>query len=108
MFMLSSIHFFNTNVGYRLKEETMNRPEDDSTQLPVRDILRNFNRIREKLLEINAKKGYTVSFRAMREEIDSLGWNGILAKYHPDINVDDPAAFALFELYRFVYSTMQK
>ena len=106
--MLSSIHFFNTNVGYRLKEETMNRPEDDSTQLPVRDILRNFNRIREKLLEINAKKGYTVSFRAMREEIDSLGWNGILAKYHPDINVDDPAAFALFELYRFVYSTMKK
>ncbi|MGI5918343.1 MAG: hypothetical protein ACOX8N_01600 [Christensenellales bacterium] len=86
----------------------MNKPGDDSTQLPVRDILRNFNRIREKLLEINAKKGHAVSFRVMREEIDCLGWSGILAKYHPDINVDDPAAFALFELYRFVYSTMKK
>ena len=43
----------------------MNKPGDDSTQLPVRDILRNFNRIREKLLEINAKKGHAVSFRVM-------------------------------------------
>jgi hypothetical protein len=85
----------------------MSVPEDDA-QLPVRDILRNFNRIREKLLEINAKKGSTASFRAMREEIESVGWNGILAKYHPDVNVDDPAALALFELYRFVYGTMKK
>lgn len=86
----------------------MNIPEDDSAQLPVRDILRNFNRIREKLLEINAKKGGAASFRAMREEIDSVGWDGILAKYHPDVNMDDPAAFALFELYRFVHGTMKK
>jgi hypothetical protein len=86
----------------------MNKPEDDSAQLPVRDILRNFNRIREKLLEINEKKGRVVSFRAMQEEINSVGWGGILEKYHPDINMDDPAAFALLELYRFVYSTMKK
>ena len=86
----------------------MSIPEDGSAPLPVRDILRNFNRIREKLLEINAKSGSTASFRAMRDEIESTGWNGILAKYHPDVNVDDPAAFALFELYRFVYGTMKQ
>ncbi len=83
-------------------------PENNSGQLPVKEILRNFSRIRDKLLEINAKSGNTASFRAMREEIESVGWGGILLKYHPDINVDDPAAMALFELYRFVYSTMKK
>jgi hypothetical protein len=44
----------------------------------------------------------------MRKEIESIGWGGILQKYHPDINIDDPAAFPLFELYKFVCSTMHK
>jgi len=86
----------------------MNTPENSSAQLPVRAILRNFNSIREKLLEINAKSGNTASFRAMRDEINSIGWSGIVRKYHPDVNVDDPAAMPLFELYRFVYGTMRK
>lgn len=86
----------------------MNTPENNSSQLPVRDILRNFNRIREKLLEIKAKSGDMPSFRAMQDEIISVGWGGIIQKYHPDINVDEPAAMALFELYRFVYNTMKK
>jgi hypothetical protein len=86
----------------------MSTPENDSPDLPVRAILRNFNHIRARLLEVSAKSGSTASFHAMREEIERVGWGGILAKYHPDVNVDDPAAVPLFELYRFVYTTMKK
>jgi hypothetical protein len=86
----------------------MSTPGNDDVQLPVKEILRNFGRIRDRLLEINAKSGNTASFRAMRDEIRHVGWSGILQKYHPDINIDEPAAMALFELYRFVYGTMGK
>ncbi len=83
---------------------------DDNTGgdsfVPLSDILKNLNRIRDKLLEINERSGSIANYVAMRKEIAQLGWGGILQKYHPDINVDDPAAFPLFELYKFVYSTM--
>jgi hypothetical protein len=37
-----------------------------------------------------------------------VGWSGICAKYHPDINIHDPAAVPLFDLYKFVKDTMDK
>lgn len=85
----------------------MNQPNRDD-DLPLGSILKNLETIRDKLVEINSKNGNTAGYFAMKKEIQALGWNGILQKYHPDINVDDPAAFPLFELYRFVYHTMKK
>jgi hypothetical protein len=76
--------------------------------MPLADMLKNLNLIRDKLIEINEKNGSIANFVAMRKEIESIGWGGILQKYHPDINIDDPAAFPLFELYKFVCSTMHK
>ena len=76
--------------------------------VPLSDILKNLSRIRDKLIEINARNGSIANYVAMRKEITQLGWGGILQKYHPDINMDDPAAFPLFELYKFVYSTMRE
>ena len=75
--------------------------------VPLSDILKNLSRIRDKLIEINERNGNIANYITMRKEILQLGWGGILQKYHPDINVDDPAAFPLFELYKFVYSTME-
>lgn len=75
--------------------------------VPLSDILKNLSRIRDKLIEINERNGSIANYVAMRKEIQQVGWGGILQKYHPDINMDDPAAFPLFELYKFVYSTMQ-
>ena len=84
----------------------METPEDDRDRLPAKEILKNLNTIRDSLVRINAKKGTVASFSSMRREIEEVGWNGIIRKYHPDMHVDDPAAMALFDLYRFVYSTM--
>ncbi len=76
--------------------------------VPLSDILKNLSRIRDKLIEINERSGSIANYVAMRKEIQQIGWGGILQKYHPDINMDDPAAFPLFELYKFVYSTIEK
>ncbi|HEX9060777.1 MAG TPA: hypothetical protein VF941_11415, partial [Clostridia bacterium] len=46
--------------------------------------------------------------RQMREEIKELKWSGICQKYHPDINVDDPAKFELFKFYKYLYDTMKE
>lgn len=85
----------------------MDNPNQDSNFMPLSDILQNLARIRDKLIEINEKNGNIANYVAMRKEIEVIGWGGILQKYHPDVNIDDPAAFPLFELYKFVYSTMQ-
>ncbi len=71
-------------------------------------ILIDLEHIRDMLTEVNVQLGFLQRYRDMREEITELGWGGILNKYHPDINVDDPAAAELFALYRFVYDEMQR
>jgi hypothetical protein len=71
-------------------------------------ILKSLVTLQNKLIETNQKLGYIPKYKAMRKEIKDLGWAGICAKYHPDINIKDPAAFELFQLYKFVYFSMQK
>lgn len=71
-------------------------------------ILIDLEHIRDMLTEVNVQLGFLQRYRDMREEITQIGWGGILNKYHPDINVDDPAAAELFALYRFVYDEMQR
>ncbi len=71
-------------------------------------ILIDLEHIRDMLTEVNVQLGFLQRYRDMRDEITELGWGGILNKYHPDINVDDPAAAELFALYRFVYDEMQR
>jgi len=83
-----------------------NEPLSKEEQL--QSILHDLEHIRDMLTEVNAQFGYLSRFRAIKEEIEDTGWSGICAKYHPDINVDDPAAMELFELYRYVYDTMQQ
>ena len=75
---------------------------------PYTDIVERLVDIREQLKRVNETLGYAARVKAIRQEILQCGWDGILAKYHPDVNVDDPAAYPLFELYRFVYNSMAK
>ena len=86
----------------------MDRPENQNDGLPANEVLKNLSSIRDSLVRINVRSGDTPGYFAMRREIESIGWSGIVQKYHPDINVGNPAAMALFELYRFVYKTMRK
>jgi hypothetical protein len=86
----------------------MHTPEDHNRRLPAYEVLKNLSDIRDSLVKINAKNSGAAGYFAMRKEIEAIGWSGILQKYHPDINMNNPAAMALFELYRFVYKTMKK
>ena len=71
-------------------------------------ILKSLEDVRDNLIEVNRRNGNTARYHAMKKEIQKIGWDGILSKYHPDVNINDPAADALFLLYRFVYSTMDR
>ena len=41
-------------------------------------------------------------------EILTIGWNGVLEKYHPDFNIDDPDAENIFKLYKHVFENMKE
>jgi hypothetical protein len=84
----------------------MDMPEHGAETLA--ELLERLVDIRSKLERANETLGYTTRVNAMKQEILQLGWDGILARYHPDVNIDDPAACPLFELYRLVYNTMEK
>lgn len=64
--------------------------------------------VRDKLEEINRLTGAMERFDAMKEEILKIGWSGILARYHPDVNLRDPAAFQLFEMYTFAHEAIRQ
>ncbi len=83
----------------------MQMPEHDAQ--PLEDMLAKLEEIRDKLVQVNETLGYAARVSAIKREIVEVGWDGILARYHPDINIDDPAAGPLFELYRFVYNSME-
>ena len=82
--------------------------EEQAKLQQLESIIIDLEHIRDMLTEVNEQLGCLQRYRAMRDEITEIGWGGILNKYHPDINVDDPAAPELFALYRFVYEEMQK
>lgn len=71
-------------------------------------ILKRLEDIRDTLARANERTGYLKLFNAMKEEIKELGWSGICAKYHPDFNIGDPAAYELFALYKFTYDNMDR
>jgi hypothetical protein len=71
-------------------------------------ILEKLNILQSKLSEI---KNYTETgnkIETMKSEIINIGWEGILDKYHPDVNIDDPAAMDIFLMYKSLYSHMIK
>ena len=83
----------------------MDMPEHESRALE--DMLEQLEDICDKLKQVNEAMGYAARVCEMKQEILQVGWDGILARYHPDVNIDDPGAGPLFELYRFVYNSME-
>lgn len=81
--------------------------EDDENLQRLEKILRALANVNGMLRRYNEENGNISRYNSMRKEIETLGWDGILRQYHPDINVQDPAAVELFDLYRYVYQTMQ-
>lgn len=71
-------------------------------------MLEKLTKLRDQLVKLNEKTGALERARGMREEILKMGWKGIMEKYHPDVNTEDPAANELFKMYKFVYEDMKK
>ena len=75
---------------------------------PLSHVLKQLEDTRDMLVKTNTQNGNLARYHAMKQEIQQIGWSGICAKYHPDVNINDPAAHELFQLYKFVYTTMDK
>lgn len=72
------------------------------------NVIKRLEDIRDKLAVANERLGYMARFNAIKQEIRELGWTGVCTKYHPDINIGDPAAHEVFQLYKFVYANMDR
>jgi hypothetical protein len=72
------------------------------------NILKDLEDVRDKLVEVNKMTGALAQYESMKQEILVIGWNGVCSKYHPDINIGDPAAHELFAMYRFVYDALSR
>ncbi len=87
---------------------TMDEKENNEVDAKrLREILRALSGVNALLRQYNDANGNTLRYRQMCQEIETLGWDGILERYHPDNNVKDPGAMELFDLYRFVRKTMK-
>lgn len=54
------------------------------------------------------KKKIIQKLNELQIEILTLGWNGILEKYHPENNIENPDAENIFKLYKQVFENMKK
>lgn len=78
-----------------------------SNEENLKIILERLTKLKDELVNINERTGAAKRAQGMREEILKIGWNGVVKKYHPDINTEDPAANELFCMYKFVYEDMK-
>lgn len=53
-------------------------------------------------------KQLVTKFNEIQDEILRIGWKGIVEKYHPDINCDDPDAAKTFKMYKSIFENMKK
>lgn len=57
---------------------------------------------------VQRNKQMITKFNEIQEEILKIGWNGIIQKYHPDINCDDENSAKTFKMYKSIYENMKK
>jgi hypothetical protein len=58
-------------------------------------------------MDTNNKKKIIHKLNEIQDEILIIGWNGIIEKYHPDMNPDNPEASSTFKLYKHVYENIK-
>ena len=59
-------------------------------------------------MEHTKRKKIVEQLNRIQEEIFMIGWNGILEKYHPDKNIDNVDAEAIFKIYKTVFENIKK
>ena len=73
----------------------------------LKEIMEKLNVIQEKLEIIGKLTNIHKKMEIMKLEIMDIGWNGILNKYHPDINCEEPASNEIFNMYKILYDIMK-
>ena len=58
-------------------------------------------------MELEKNKELIAKFNDVQEEILKIGWQGILERYHPDVNCDEPDTQEIFKMYRAIYQNMK-
>lgn len=53
-------------------------------------------------------KELITKFNEIQEEILRIGWNGIIQKYHPDMNCNVANSAKVFKMYKSIYENMKK
>lgn len=87
----------------------------DEVNNAIDDVNSNLTKSLKELEEISRKLRIAmlltktnVRIKKMKEEILLLGWDKIVEKYHPDVNIHDKAANQLFEMYKYVNENLDK
>ena len=58
-------------------------------------------------MELEKNQKLIAKFNYVQEEILKIGWQGVLERYHPDMNCDEPDAQDIFKMYRAIYENMK-
>lgn len=80
-------------------------PEDEAK---LNKALEKLKDIHTALARVNECSGALARYISIRNEIIEMGWPAVQQKYHPDFNVDDPAALEMYRFVRFVHESMDK
>ena len=80
----------------------------DNENKKLEEMLNSLLYVQSVLKKIMDITGTSDRVDDMRKEIKTLGWQHIMAKYHPDININDAGAMPLWEMYKLVCEQMKR
>ena len=61
-----------------------------------------------KITKVNDILGYAERSNSIRKLIKEHGWDVICKTFHPDNNINDPAAYEMFELCKYLHEDMKR
>ena len=80
----------------------------DNENKKLEDILNGLLYVQSTLKKVMDITGTSDRVDNMKKEIKTLGWQHIMMKYHPDINIDDNGAIPLWDMYKLIYEQMKR
>jgi hypothetical protein len=76
--------------------------------IELNEALKKAHKVYESLKIAMEVTGTNARIKKMKEEILLLGWDKVVEKYHPDVNIHDKAANELFEMYKYVNDNIER
>jgi len=80
----------------------------EATDKAFDTMFEHLQKILKTITHVNDILGFTDRYNNIKMLIKKYGWKYVCQGFHPDNNPDDPGAFQMFELCKYIHEDMKR